>query len=110
MIAQLSLQLLNRFQSMAGPVVPTLFLVLLMGCSDTSEPAEDEAGKTEASSKTVHIATYFRAVDYAPFYDAQGKSFFEEGSPDVSFKYTAFDSPPCFRKPSNRDGRLFLYD
>lgn len=90
-------QVLSRPRShllkLSGLLALTLGALSLAGCSDDPDQSK-ESSAAEPPSQTVHIATYFRAVDYAPFYVAQAESFFEKESPDATFKYTAFDSPP----------------
>lgn len=84
----------NCFPRLSRPVLLTLCGLTLVGCSNDPDQNTVDA-IAEPSSQTVHVATYFRAVDYAPFYVAQAESLFNNSSPDTEFKYTAFDSPPA---------------
>ncbi len=94
MMTQLYSRFRNRLLKLSGPAALALCVAALAGCSDEPEQTSSTT-PPETKTLTVHIATYFRAVDYAPFYIAQAESFFENASPDVHFKYTAFDSPPA---------------
>lgn len=98
MLTPLSARLRNGLLKLSAPAALTLCMAALAGCSDEPDPASAASATAPAAEETsapVHIATYFRAVDYAPFYVAQAESLFENASPDATFKYTAFDSPPA---------------
>lgn len=83
----------KRNLSMFLAVVLSLTL-MLTGCSSQEEQ------NTEAEIKTVHIGSFSRAIDYAPYIVAKNKGWFEEVATkyNATIEYTEFQSLPTINE------------